>query len=367
MKKVLFVSPYMGRTGSEQAVLQVINNCKEIFPALYSGDKGSLLSEVKKNIPVYINPLKDITKNRIQRINKRLGLKTPLDIFLTKIINDLRPDLILLNTFGNHEVLDFIKKTKLPFAVWSHELQSSFDGIFSSDLDYIFQKSRFIIGCSEPVCKLISDAGYKKNVHLFHETIDIEKIINFSSDNTAYVDIRKPYDQVFIMSGKIGYRKGIHFIPGIAEKLKESNSALLWLGSSNEYGLEKLIVEQLKHLKLTNVIFAGEQTSDYFKWFNLGDYFILTSLEDAYPLVMIEAAYLQKPIISFDSGGVKEFVKNGMGRIVPLINTEELYNAIDGIISGEIKTDKALLKKEAERHDIKTQISTFENIIIGEL
>jgi len=363
MKRVLFISPYMGRTGSESAVLQIINNCTQIQPALYSGQKGDLLNEVKSGIPVFINPLININKNRVQKINNKLGIKTPFEKYLDKIQKDFNPDLWLLNTLVNKDVLKYIQKFNLNFAVWSHELFSSFENISGFDLKYIIDNAKFIIGCSMQVCKQFEKVG-SKNVNLFYETIEISKINKFFNSAANNKKEIGQYKYLFVMSGQKGYRKGFHYVPIIAEKLKKENSALIWIGRSNEYGLEALITEQLKCLNLTNVIFTGEQSTDYYNWLNLGDYFILTSIEDAYPLVMLEAAYLQKPIISFDSGGVGEFVKEGMGKVVPLFDVNSLYNAIDDIIQGRINIDKTLLRSEAEKHDIRIQVNRFENIIL---
>ncbi|MCX7954404.1 MAG: glycosyltransferase [Bacteroidales bacterium] len=94
------------------------------------------------------------------------------------------------------------------------------------------------------------------------------------------------------------------------------------------------------------------------------DVFLLTSLVDPYPLVMLEAAYLQKPIIAFIRGGVSEFVKKGMGKIVSYYCVEKLKNAIEEFISEKIIINKDLLKREAEKHDIKIKISEFEDMIL---
>ncbi len=88
-------------------------------------------------------------------------------------------------------------------------------------------------------------------------------------------------------------------------------------------------------------------------------------MSDPYPLVMLEAAYLQKPIIAFDSGGVTEFVKEGMGKVVPYYCVNAYLDAIKDFIEGKIPVDKELLRKEAEKHDITKRIGEFEDIILS--
>ncbi len=366
MKRVLFISPYMGRTGSEKAILQIINNCTLIQPALFSGQNGTLLNEVIQSIPVYINPLTNINKNRIQRINNKFGLKTPLDKYLDKIQKEFQPDLWILNTLVNNSVIEYLKKSGLSFAVWSHELFSSFENISGSDLAYIIDNAKFIIGCSVQVCQQFEKAGAKK-VELFYETIDISKIKEaINTSNKSQKQLGK-YKHVFVMSGQKGFRKGFHLLPEIAQILANQKAALVWMGKSNDYGLEELINRQIKNLKLENVFFTNELSDDYYNWFETADYFLLTSIEDPYPLVMLEAAYLQKPIIAFNSGGANEFIKQGMGTVVTNSDISALEPAISELIEGKTIIDKNLLRSEAERHDIKIRIKEFEKIVLSYL
>ncbi len=119
-------------------------------------------------------------------------------------------------------------------------------------------------------------------------------------------------------------------------------------------------------LKIDNIILPGLLKGDeYYSWLNACDAFLLTSMVDPYPLVMLEAAYLQKPIIAFDSGGVTEFVKEGMGKIVPYYCVNAYLDAIKDFIEGKIPIDKELLRKEAERHDITKRIGEFEDILLS--
>lgn len=168
------------------------------------------------------------------------------------------------------------------------------------------------------------------------------------------------------MSGQRAYHKGFHIVIEISKFLKKYNAALVWLGASNDYGLNFFIQKVIENNSIDNIILPGLLKGDeYYSWLNACDAFLLTSMVDPYPLVMLEAAYLQKPIIAFDSGGVTEFVKEGMGKIVPYYCVNAYLDAIRDFIEGKIPVDKELLRKEAEKHDITKRVSEFEDIILS--
>ncbi len=77
-------------------------------------------------------------------------------------------------------------------------------------------------------------------------------------------------------------------------------------------------------------------TPDSHSILNTIDTFLLTFIEDPYPIVNTEGAYLQKPIIAFDSGGVSEFVRPVMGNVVPFYNFDALFEAIDELITSRM-------------------------------
>ena len=72
---------------------------------------------------------------------------------------------------------------------------------------------------------------------------------------------------------------------------------------------------------------------------------------------MIEAAFLQKPIAGFDSGGIAEFSVKGMGTVVKSFNPKDLAEAMIKIQNEETEISKEVLKNRALDFDIKNQIN----------
>ncbi len=367
MKNVLFYSPYMGYTGSEMMIKYIVSNAKKINPVILSGENGALLNEIPKNIPTYIHPDSVIWKYRLGRILKILKFHDLAQMQFKKIIKKHNIDLIVINTLVADKIVPLIKKINKPFALYVHELPMMYDlnGIKKDLLDYLINNSIEIIGCSEKVCESINLMG-AKNVYKFYETIDINKIKHSKIDTVKIKSQLNNFSYIFIMSGQRAYHKGFHIIIEISKFLKKYNAALVWLGASNDYGLNFFIQKVIENNSIDNIILPGLLKDDeYYSWLNACDAFLLTSMVDPYPLVMLEAAYLQKTIIAFDSGGVTEFVKDGMGKIVPYYCVNAYLDAIRDFIDGKIPVDKELLRKEAEKHDITKRIEEFEDIILS--
>ncbi len=367
MKNVLFYSPYMGYTGSEMMVKYIVSNAKKINPVILSGENGALLNEIPKNILIYIHPDSVIWKNRLGRILKILKFRDLAQMQFKKIIKKNNIDLIVVNTLAVEKIINSLSKVDIPFILYDHTLPLlyNFIDVKRSSFQFLIQKSIAIVGCSEKVCESWKLMG-AKNVYKFYETIDINKIKHSETDAVKIKPQLNNFSYIFLMSGQRGIHKGFNLIIAIASFLKKYNAALVWLGASNDYGLNFFIQKVIENNSIDNILLPGLLKNDeYYSWLNACDAFLLTSMVDPYPLVMLEAAYLQKPIIAFDSGGVTEFVKEGMGKIVPYYCVNAYLDAIRDFIEGKIPVDKELLRKEAEKHDITKRVCEFEDILLS--
>jgi len=361
MKKILFITPRMDKGGSEVALFHIINHIKNFQCFVYSEKNGVLLKKLPKHIKHFIDPLQrpiDYYKNFIY---KKLLKKSISQRYLEKLLVKEKFDACVLNTITTAKWIPIIKKFKLPICIMNHEMYSIYETISSEDVKNLLDKTDFIISLSGSSYEIIQKAGFNKKHYLFYEPIDSD-VINVKNLNLSW---NKNFSYVFGMSGVFYTRKGAYIIVELARYLKSKNSALIWLGEVWNTGLTELIKRQLKNLNLNNVFFTGELDWDiYYSYLNSIDAFLLTSIEEPYGIVCLEAMYLKKPIIAFNSGGPKEYIKNGIGRLVPLLNLKAMFQAIDDFISNKIFVDENLLRKEAEKHDIKCRINEFEKILI---
>jgi len=365
-KNVLFYSPFMAYNGAEMMIKYIVSNIKLINPIILSGRNGVLLNEIPKNIPVYIYPdpyFINKWEYRLRRLLNKFSLPDFAEIQFKKIIKKHNIDLIMLNSIQVNKIIPLVKKCNIPFVVYAHELPSLYNLLSIENFKYIINNAKGIIGCSQQVCENLKLMGCK-NVKLFYEGVDFAKIKTLEKIKNGIKGMG--YSYVFAMSGILEDRKGFHIVFDIAKYIKQYNAAFIWIGAHSNNSYEFYLKNLIKNYSLENIIFTGLLKGDeYYSWLNACDAFLLTSMSDPYPLVMLEAAYLQKPIIAFDSGGVTEFVKEGMGKVVPYYCVNAYLDAIKDFIEGKIPVDKELLRKEAEKHDITKRIEEFEDIILS--
>lgn len=362
--RVLFYSPYMGYTGSEKMVYYIAKYAQKLEFVVLSGDKGSILLENPSHFHYYFHKESSLWGTRLTRL---IDYFTKINIsikHINYIIKRHSIDLIVVNTIVAQKIMPFLKKTNFNFILYSHELPPMYDLVDQETFEFITKNALIIIGCSEKVCNHYKMLGLK-NVHLFREAIDINEIRTYQLIELE--NLRKRFSYIFLMSGQQRYHKGFSFVIQIGEFLKKFNCALIWLGGGNRLtGLNYYIKQVINNKQLDNVFVAGfKKGSDYYSYFHSSDAFLLTSFVDPYPLVMLEAAYFQKPIIAFDSGGVSEFLQYGMGKIVPFYHLDDYLKTIQEFIEGKLYIDKELLQKKALEHDISLNVSSFENIIIN--
>ncbi len=130
--------------------------------------------------------------------------------------------------------------------------------------------------------------------------------------------------------------------------------------------LQFIINTDFDYLNIQDRIeFVGEFTNPY-PTYSMANVFLLSSREDPFPLVCLEHAVLGKPIICFDKGtGIKEFVENDAGVIVPYFDIEATVEAIKYLYDNH-DVYSSLSRRSAEKasqYDINIQAKLILNEI----
>ena len=363
--KILFFTPLAGRTGSEMMIAYIINHFDraKFQASIISFTNGELLKELPSDVKSYF-----VNRNFsfIDKIIFRL-FKNPLISAIEKIQIIEKADIWYFNTITMPEVYNLAKLLGVKIVTHFHELPQSFTILGKDDLKTIIEDSNLLIGCAKVVCEAIN-AGGGKNTKLLYSTIDTSKVISNSERCTI---LKKQLgindgDTIWAMSGTNDVRKGFDFLPEIASKLNNPNHHLIWLGKSIDDGLSYYIEQKCKNsIFSTKIHILGSQKEDYYNYLSLASAFLLLSREDPFPLVMLEAAYLGKPIFSFQSGGVSEFLKEGMGKIAQNFNCDELVTNMLAWKNGEIFTDANIIKNRAKEFDILIQTEKWNELMAG--
>ena len=251
-------------------------------------------------------------------------------------------------------------KLQIPYFLHVHELVTIYDEIRYEDFKFQLDNAEKIICCSSIVEKRIKQMGYKFTV-LLHSFIDTEKIIINQAPTLLRQKLTIPSNAfIWVMSGSMNLRKGYDLVPDLFQFLPK-NTYIVWLGSVKETGVLHYI-RQRTSIEKFNFIEIGEKSTEYYDYLNIADGFVLIAREDPFPLVMMEAAFLQKPIVGYNSGGISEFLQEGMGGVVESFNPKDLSELMLRVQNNSIKIDKEKLKNRALEFDIKNQIVQWDNI-----
>ena len=363
--KILFFSPTGARTGSEMVLWYLMKQLadSQIQTAIYTGEAGELfLNESPTKHTFQYKKKRNFLNKIIETVVHKLTGKTPEQWYVQRIHKKFKPDFWYLNTVSMNQFAALAQKLNVPYILHVHEMISVFDTLQAHGFAKMLNHSKMTICCSAAVEKQFKDMG-AANVKLLHEFVDTEKI----NVNTSAKDIRKrlniPDDSyVWLMSGTICMRKGIDFIPDLLNHLPK-DTYLVWLGSESEYSAYYYVKKRTELEHLNFIVLGNKGGNDYYDYLNLCDGFVLLSREDPFPLVMIEAAYLQKPIVGFESGGVAEFVVEGMGKVVPAFDVALMAESMQQIMTKQLKIDASVLRNRALEFDVKTQAKKWQKLI----
>ena len=294
---------------------------------------------------------------------------------LTKSIphlNDLRkandaekPDLWYINTIAMPEYAQLAIQLGQPYVLHVHELVQEYDERGYDEFRQMLGGARLLFTASQTVVDHLQNMGYK-NVVLMHGLINVEQIKPTRDRAEARHELGFGDDEfVWLMSGAWSPRKGFDLVPEILREMP-ANTPFVWMGPARKTGMTYYVEQYIKTYGL-NVRFLTEQSTDYFSYFNACDGFCLTSREDSYPIVMREAAVLGKPIVGFNSGGIREFVKPGMGEMVEGFYPKALAEAMLRVQTGQTPIDKTTLQTaittQTQQAEAKRWIETLESVL----
>lgn len=369
-RRILFFTPYASRTGSEMMLLYILRHFDRTRyeAGLVCFARGELLNDIPSDIPVFIVPR---NFNTSERIAFHLGVN-PILYRLRKLAKNFKADIWYINTIMLPEVAKVAKEFSIPAITHFHELPLTYSYLEESDYRTIVDYSQLLIGCSEVTCKAIRDSG-GKNVKLLYSFIN-EHSVEASEDRTRALRRQLGIaddDFVWVMSGTTSERKGFDLFPDIAEQLNDPKVHLVWVGSRINDGLV-YYTEQRCHNSgsRTKIHLVGKQKEDYYNYLNIADGFLLTSRQDPFPLVMIEAALLGKPIAALPSGGVVEFVQEGMGLVTDDFSISKLVEAMRQVMEGEVATHPEVSQVRARQFTLASGLegwSTLINESVGEI
>lgn len=364
--KILFFSPYAEYNGAEMNLSYLIAAMdKEIFQGeIFTLRNGGVFAHL--DIPHHTPDLNVSFAERVKSkiVRRRKSEQEKITEQLLAIQNCFKADLWYFNTINLPDyIFELGRKLSVKTVVHFHELPYYYHVQSWSSLESIVKSADGLIACSQRVYDNLKIMGGDR-VDKLYEFINSARIKVTPGKRE---EIRKSLginedEFVWGMAGGAYYRKGTDFIPPIFEKL-DSSHHLMWIGSLPPSGYNYFVSSYIQSKNLKNIHFVGSQNEDYYNYLNACDGFLLTSREDPFPLVMIEAAALGKPLVGFDSGGISEFVREGMGLVVNSWKILDIIDAMNKIRNGEIALSAEAGKERSKEFSIDKKITEWEEIM----
>jgi len=365
MKKVLFITPYFGLSGSEQQLYYILENMHtdSFRPYLFSRDNGVLLKRLSKNIPQYTGYKKH--NNFLYRILRILLYAVninPVEFQLRLLNRKIKPDAWYINTVANRDAFNIARKLKVKLITHMHELPLTYSLVKDSVIKNMIENTHLCIGCSRIVCEKLEDMGHK-NVQLLYGFIDEKNI----AVTRTIDDIRKELgieqgEFVWIVSGHATTTKGVDFLIPLIKLLSAAHK-IIWVGDRDKTGASFYAEKSVKENFEKRIIFTGKKSGDYYSYFNAGHACLSLSREDSFPLVMLEAGHLGKPVVGFDSGGIREFITPDIGIVATGMDFNALARSMEIVKDNYDMYDPARIKIHAKQYDPVTQTGRLVEII----
>lgn len=364
-KKINFFTPTFNRTGSEVALFNLINHDIRFDKTVISKVKGSLCNHLDASVKLISTELNSkLLHNSNSSITKilegALRYFYPEEKVLAAIHKKNPADVWYINTITLPGVLCFAKKNGIPVILHTHELEHMFLSLSASEVQDIAGYPDLVIASSNTAANIIRLSGRKKMLEISYPGI------NFNEIQTQQRNPRYKDEFVWLMAGTMDPNKNPSIFVDIANLLlmQNSHASFVWVTNRNDNnGYIQFCKNKVIELGISDKIrWLYAKGSEYYELLSAADGFILTSSRESLSLVAIEALYCQKPVVSFDNGGINEIVEANTGVVVKH-DIHLFVNAMLKIMTGEFKFNAERALATASKFSVTSQKQVWDKIM----
>ena len=193
--------------------------------------------------------------------------------------------------------------------------------------DQLLQRSDHIIVCSHYMKTLLS-----KRIQIEHKSIsvipngiildDMSKVLGHRDAIKRFPFLVEPY---LLGLGRLVKEKGFHvLIEAFSEICQMYPTLKLVIGGSGPFEKDLKMIVKVNKLE-SNVIFAGFLTHiERNTLLSMSEAVVVPSLYEPFGIVAIEGMALAKPVLAFETGGLKEILRENRGVMVTQASREHL-------------------------------------------
>lgn len=355
MKKILYITPDFNYTcGRSRLVFQYLE---------YFGSKGNYETHFITNGGDSLARLKEIPSVKFQILSFKTGLKNIFFKrgFYTSLKKYVKENGIeIIHTY--HRFPEFIS-VKIGEELNIKTIASA--NSFVEGYKNLSFKSDKIISVSKSVtAHLIKDFNVDER-----KTITLYNPVKKYSEVTAEEKLKIKQEtgissshKIIFFAGRINYEKGYDKLIQAYNLVyqEDKNVLLVMCGKIEDKNFNQL------RTKLTVPLLIIPPLKDIAPLYKISDVVVLPSKADTFPFVMIEAGSNKKPFIGSRTGGISEFIEDGVdGILINPENENELAQKIHSLLLNKNEADKIgnnLYKKVKEKCDYQTYFSKVEEI-----
>ena len=357
------------RTGSEVGLFNYISRAgrRRIEMAVACPRDGELLRELPAGVETYVHRPEDnlrLTRRVLRKLSPARARE--MDSLALSASRRFRPDAWYVNTIIQPELLRLARREGVPCALHTHELEQMLWGLGAEDARDVVEVPRLVVAGSKAGEAVVRRLGREHGTEVCYETIDGGRIRTDAAKSVA-LRARLGVGEGFVwaMSGSLDPNKNPVLFVELAKDLLDRgrDAHFVWIGGSeNAYGVyarrtaEALGVSRRVH-------FVGAQADDYYSYLDAADAFVLTSFKESFSIVTVEAAYLGKPVVARDCGGVSEILTDRMGTIVRSWNRADLVAAMGQVMDGRLSFDAAAARARAREFDVAARVEHWERTL----
>ncbi len=152
----------------------------------------------------------------------------------------------------------------------------------------------------------------------YFEESDLKQKLKIKEDKIVLLDVMLP----------VSYHKGITFLNKLADELDDKYQIVLIGKNEDNLSINK---------KILHIPFIKQE--ELHLYYSFADIYINPTISDNYPTVDMEAISCHLPVISFDTGGSKEIVKDNVGQIIKKKDYEAFKKAIESFKKEDYKAE----------------------------
>lgn len=283
------------------------------------------------------------------------------------------PDIVCGNTALSASCYDTVSKLNVPIITYVHEMEKSLQKFVGPEnIAKMKSFSTSYIVASGPIKdNLVNNHDVDKDkIKVINAFITPRNIPSPASKPALRQYLGLPTDAFIVLGcGSRDWRKGPDLFVQVADYVLQNTQKpvhFCWLGEGEDPNISRpqSLAEDLgiaQHVSFPGHISTPEN------FFQVADLFLLTSREDPFPLVVLEACDKSIPVICFDlSGGMPDFVRTGVGFVVPYENVQAMADKTLELLNNE--QERFSLKRSArsrllESHVVDIAVPHFLQIL----